>query len=253
MAATKLSILLLFRRIFVQPIFRTCTTIVGIIIGLWWFGHFFADALICIPVQKNWIPDSPGHCGNKHLLFILPSIAGIGTDVMLLTMPMPMPMPMPMLKTLHVPRIQKVGLAGLFAWAACGSPLHIRSEIGLSSDMHSATVASCVRYRTLFFETEDATCTFLNERPARKNLCNIYLISRRHRSCDHLDRHRIERNNHQCLSHRIQTVLHQDLSAKAHQPDPRNFHQEVYFERRVRLEKILPRTVWPQSLPAFDR
>lgn len=108
MAVTKLSILLLFRRIFVQPLFRTCTTIVGIIIGLWWFGNFFADALICIPVEKNWIPDLPGHCGNKHLLFILPPIAGIVTDVMLLVMPMPM------LRTLHVPRIQKVGLAGLF-------------------------------------------------------------------------------------------------------------------------------------------
>ncbi|KAL8900402.1 MAG: hypothetical protein Q9192_001085 [Flavoplaca navasiana] len=133
MAATKLSILLLFRRIFVQPLFRTCTTIVGVIIGLWWFGNFFADALICIPVEKNWIPDLPGHCGNKHLLFILPPIAGIVTDVMLLVMPMPM------LKTLHVPRIQKFGLAGLFCLGGF------------------ATVANCVRYSTLFFETEDAT------------------------------------------------------------------------------------------------
>ncbi|KAI4245700.1 MAG: hypothetical protein LQ352_006520 [Teloschistes flavicans] len=123
MAATKLSILLLFRRIFVQSVFRTCTTIVGVIIALWWFGNFFADALICIPIRKNWIPDLPGHCGNKHLLFILPPIAGIVTDVMLLVMPMTM------LRTLHVPRMQKFGLAGLF----------------------------CLGGFTLFFETEDAT------------------------------------------------------------------------------------------------
>lgn len=62
-AVTKLSILLLFRRIFVQTFTRTCTTIVGVVIALWWFGNFFADALICIPVQKNWIPDLLGHCG----------------------------------------------------------------------------------------------------------------------------------------------------------------------------------------------
>ena len=108
MAVTKMSILLLLRKIFVHPIFRMCTTIVGVVIFLWGFGNFFADALICIPVQKNWVPDRPGHCGNKHLLFILPPIAGIVTDVVLLIMPMPM------LRTLHVPRIQKFGLAGLF-------------------------------------------------------------------------------------------------------------------------------------------
>ncbi|KAL8696782.1 MAG: hypothetical protein Q9201_007480 [Fulgogasparrea decipioides] len=133
MAATKLSILLLFRRIFVQPLFRTCTTIVGVVIALWWFGNFFADALICVPIQKNWRPDLPGHCGNKHLLFILPPIAGIVTDVMLLVMPMTM------LRTLHMPKIQRFGLAGLFCLGGF------------------ATVASCIRYRTLFFDTKDAT------------------------------------------------------------------------------------------------
>lgn len=108
MAVTKLSIVILYQRIFVTRTFRIWTWIVGSFIALWWFGNFFGDALICIPVRKNWEPDTPGHCGNKHLLFILPPIAGIFTDAVLLIMPLPM------LRTLHVPRLQKFGLAGLF-------------------------------------------------------------------------------------------------------------------------------------------
>ncbi|KAL9608396.1 MAG: hypothetical protein Q9167_006776 [Letrouitia subvulpina] len=132
-AASKLSILLLYRRIFATLTFQAWTRVVGVFIALSFVGNLFADAFFCIPIRKNWEPEAQGHCGNKHLLIVLPPIAGILTDIMLLLMPLPM------LRTLHVPRAQKFGLAGLFFLGGF------------------AIVASCIRYSTLFFKQKDVT------------------------------------------------------------------------------------------------
>jgi hypothetical protein len=105
---TKLSLLVLFHRIFVTPTFRNATKIIGMIVVLWWVGTILADSLICIPIEHNWNPEIPAHCGNKQLLAIIPPIPWIATDLALLLMPMPM------VYKLHLPGLQRVGLAALF-------------------------------------------------------------------------------------------------------------------------------------------
>ncbi len=81
---------------------------IGIIVVVWWVGTILADALMCIPIEHNWNPEIPAHCGNKQLLAILPPIPWIVTDLAILIMPMPM------VYKLQLPGLQRVGLAALF-------------------------------------------------------------------------------------------------------------------------------------------
>ena len=99
---------MLFHRIFITPAFRLAIKIIGVIMVLWWIGTILADTLICIPVEHNWNPKIPAHCGNQQLAAIVPPILWIVTDLVILLMPLPM------VWNLHLPRLQRVGLAGLF-------------------------------------------------------------------------------------------------------------------------------------------
>lgn len=75
----------------------------------WWFGNFFADLLICIPVQHNWNQNIRGaHCGNHRLLYIVTPIPWIVTDLAILILPIPMAW------SLQMPRKQKIALTGVF-------------------------------------------------------------------------------------------------------------------------------------------
>ena len=105
---SKISLLMLFHRIFITPAFRMATKVIGTIVILWWIGTLLADTLICLPIEHNWNPKIPARCGNKLLLDILPPIPWIVTDLAILLMPLPM------VYKLHLPGIQRVGLAGLF-------------------------------------------------------------------------------------------------------------------------------------------
>ncbi|KAI4086369.1 MAG: hypothetical protein LQ344_007594 [Seirophora lacunosa] len=128
---TKLSVLCLYHRIFLQRTFRILTWVLGFIVVLWWIGAFFADVLLCVPAEHLWRPDVPAHCGNRHLLGILEPLPWIATDLAILVMPLPF------VWQLHLPAMQRVGLGGLFLLG------------GL------ALVSSCVRYSTLFITYED--------------------------------------------------------------------------------------------------
>lgn len=105
---TKLSLLMLFHRIFVPRPFRIATKVIGGIVIVWWIGTIFADALICLPIGHGFNPKVPGNCGDKQLLAVLPPIPWIVTDLAILIMPIPM------VWNLHLPRVQRIGLVCLF-------------------------------------------------------------------------------------------------------------------------------------------
>ncbi|KAL9105821.1 MAG: hypothetical protein Q9227_009077 [Pyrenula ochraceoflavens] len=130
---TKISLLVLYYRIFITPGFRLATKILGVILLFWWLGTILADSLICIPVSKNWDPTISGHCGNKDLLAKIPPMVWIVTDLAVLLMPMRMVWKM------HLPKIQRVGLATIFLLGGF------------------ATFASCFRFGLLFYQPADVT------------------------------------------------------------------------------------------------
>ena len=131
--ATKLSVLGLYHRIFIQRTFRILIWVLGVVVVLWWIGAFFANVFLCVPVKHLWDPDVPAHCGNRHSLGILEPIPWIATDLVILIMPLPV------VWQLQLPTVQRVGLGGLFLLGGF------------------ALVSSCVRYSTLFFTYEDLT------------------------------------------------------------------------------------------------
>ncbi len=104
----KTSLLILFHRIFVTPSFRLTTKVLGGIMALWWIGTFLAINLICLPIEHNWNSAILAHCGNQKLVAIIPPIPWIITDLVVLLMPVTM------VWRLHLPVLQRVGLAGLF-------------------------------------------------------------------------------------------------------------------------------------------
>lgn len=82
--------------------------IMASIVFMWWIGSFLAQALLCIPVEKNWDPTIRGHCGDPKLLEISTPVPWIVTDLAVLILPLPM------IRRLHMPGNQKIGLSVLF-------------------------------------------------------------------------------------------------------------------------------------------
>lgn len=107
-ASAKMAILILYYKVFATKKFRTWVWIIGTIVVLWWIGVVLAEALICIPVAYNWNKSIKGHCGSSEWNRNLNPLPWILTDAAILVMPIPM------IRKLQLPRIQRLGLIGLF-------------------------------------------------------------------------------------------------------------------------------------------
>ncbi|KAJ9487098.1 hypothetical protein VN97_g6224 [Penicillium thymicola] len=86
---TKLSILLMYYRIFRFPYFKTWAYIIGIFIILWVVCITFLFIFICVPVQKLWYPQLPGRCINQVATWVANAVSTIATDVAILLLPIP--------------------------------------------------------------------------------------------------------------------------------------------------------------------
>ncbi|KAF9890233.1 hypothetical protein FE257_006145 [Aspergillus nanangensis] len=107
-AFVKLSILELYRRLFpVRPMIIG-VNIVGALVVLWCFGVCLIGAVTCIPFRKLWEPEIPGGCINLAQFYYGLQIPNIVTDAVILAMPMRV------VWNLHVPRMQKMLLSGIF-------------------------------------------------------------------------------------------------------------------------------------------
>ncbi|KAI1186290.1 hypothetical protein F5B17DRAFT_404533 [Nemania serpens] len=84
---TKISILLLYKRIFATPKF---VTMVWILIGLvvaWTLSFTLALFFSCIPIQAQWYPSMEASCVNVVTLFTTAIITDVITDFLVLTLP----------------------------------------------------------------------------------------------------------------------------------------------------------------------
>ena len=86
---TKLSILLMFYRIFHVPYFKKAAYGIGIFIIAWVITITFLFIFICVPVQKVWDPTLPGHCINQVGTWIANAASTILSDLAILTLPIP--------------------------------------------------------------------------------------------------------------------------------------------------------------------
>ncbi|KAI9037982.1 uncharacterized protein KD926_011414 [Aspergillus affinis] len=86
---TKLSILLMYYRIFRFGYFKTWAYIIGAFIICWVICITFLFVFICVPVQKLWYPYLEGHCINQVGTWIANAVSTIVTDLIILALPLP--------------------------------------------------------------------------------------------------------------------------------------------------------------------
>lgn len=105
----KATFLLQYRRAFPLPAFQRICDVFLAFLAVWGLAGLVGGATICLPLAKNWDPVSPVWACKKRLWFwIGHGIVHVVTDVVILIMPLPL------LKTLPLPRLQKIILIGVF-------------------------------------------------------------------------------------------------------------------------------------------
>ncbi|KAJ8065330.1 hypothetical protein OCU04_006020 [Sclerotinia nivalis] len=114
----KLSVVLLYRRIFRGDLFnRICWGLISII-GCWGISFFFATVFECFPVHDVWstLYGQPRSCYDYLPMFFATAISNFIIDVMILATPLPI------IWKLQMPVQQKVAVSGIFLLGAfvCG-------------------------------------------------------------------------------------------------------------------------------------
>lgn len=125
LAFTKVSIVMQYLRVFVGTVIqRACriTLIIVIVYGLW---TFWSAVFTCFPVAKFWDPTvKEGYCMNFTALWFSNASVNIVTDLIIFLLPVPV------IRSLNLPRKQKIGLMMIFAvglFACVTSVLRLRS------------------------------------------------------------------------------------------------------------------------------
>ena len=104
---TKVSFLLIYRRIFRDELTRQVSLALMMFLIAWGIAQEFLVGLACTPVPM-FIPSMQGHCVDSLTVWYLTSIMNIVTDfIIFLT-------PMPAIKHLQLRRKQKILVGGIF-------------------------------------------------------------------------------------------------------------------------------------------
>ncbi|KAJ9204731.1 hypothetical protein DTO166G4_6978 [Paecilomyces variotii] len=108
LALIKISILLMYCRVFALRRFRVGAWIIGIITCCWTLIFVFLILFQCHPIAKAWDPLLSGHCWNMRGTFIGNAVPNIVTDVVILVMPIYN------IWKLHIRMVQRISLLGIF-------------------------------------------------------------------------------------------------------------------------------------------
>ncbi|KAI9041876.1 uncharacterized protein KD926_006422 [Aspergillus affinis] len=104
----KISILLLYRRIFPVRKFQIASWIVGGLVCTWCLAVFITVLLQCRPISLNWDKSQPGTCIDSKQFFFGNAISNLLIDVVILMMPIPMVL------QLQLRTSQKLTILGIF-------------------------------------------------------------------------------------------------------------------------------------------
>lgn len=104
----KFSILAMYWRIFPTPFVKRGCCVLGGMTLAWIIAVALVAFLQCRPIQKIWLPDTPGHCIDNNKFFIGNAVPNIFTDCAI------MALPAYEISRLRMGSSQKIGLAGIF-------------------------------------------------------------------------------------------------------------------------------------------
>ncbi|KAI1917320.1 hypothetical protein LOZ65_005089 [Ophidiomyces ophidiicola] len=108
---TKISIVLLYRRIFETTKFRfqyICDCIIGVV-AAYAFVSIIVTLFECAPMARVWDRSIPGACINFTAFWYMNAAWNISTDLLIFLLPMPL------IHTLSLPTRSKIGLTAVFA------------------------------------------------------------------------------------------------------------------------------------------
>lgn len=89
LAGSKLSVLLLYYRVFQFGYFKGAAWGLGMIVTSWALAATLLALFLCTPIEKLWFPEVPGHCMSTTVVRLLNSGVSILTDVLILCLPIP--------------------------------------------------------------------------------------------------------------------------------------------------------------------
>lgn len=89
MPVIKLSLLLLFNRIFPVRRVRIATYAVGFFVLTWMLWAGIATIAQCVPIESFWNQDVPGHCINNDAFYIAAGAVNVFTDFAIIAIPIP--------------------------------------------------------------------------------------------------------------------------------------------------------------------
>ncbi|KAM3521712.1 hypothetical protein NHJ13051_006079 [Beauveria bassiana] len=105
---TKLSLLMMYYRLFRLPGFKKQVITVGTFVVCWAISISFLFIFICKPIEKLWIPEMPGTCVNEVGVWLANASSTIFSDILILILPIPQ------IWRLHLKRSEKIGLTMVF-------------------------------------------------------------------------------------------------------------------------------------------
>ena len=108
--SVKISILLLYRRIFTTPLFRKISLVVGIACVAWLVVEVFMDIFQCRPFSAAFEPALlfTDHCIDPQAFYTGVTVANLGLDAVVLYLPLHMVWKLKLLTR------QKLMLSGIF-------------------------------------------------------------------------------------------------------------------------------------------
>ncbi|OAA40207.1 hypothetical protein BBO_06265 [Beauveria brongniartii RCEF 3172] len=86
---TKLSLLMMYYRIFRLPGFKKQVIAVGTFVVCWAISISFLFTFICKPIEKLWVPELPGTCVNEVGVWLANASSTIFSDIVILILPIP--------------------------------------------------------------------------------------------------------------------------------------------------------------------
>lgn len=143
----KISILLLYCKIFTLPWFIWSARFIGLAWICYTLGTILAAFLVCQPLPYYWDTTiAGGHCGDEFLSYVLTGSINIATDVMVLLLPIPS------LMSLEMSLSRKLTLIATFA---CGlftcivGALRLQEILTIDFDDYTYSIANAMTYSAL--------------------------------------------------------------------------------------------------------
>lgn len=108
LAATKMSILLFYTRLFPTREFKLAAKVIACIVTAWLIATILVSVFSCSPVRAFWTHEAGSKCINSEQFYIANAVPNIITDAFILTLPLRM------VWGLHTSKWERVALTFIF-------------------------------------------------------------------------------------------------------------------------------------------